>query len=461
MLVFCRRLLPALALLPLGGAAAARAQLPGPLATNLTFNSIQPCRIIDTRLAGGALSPGVNRMFNVVGVSAIGSLDSQGGNHNGCPIPGFSGGPTSLGTVQAVAVNLIAVGATGPGDLLAWPTDQPQPSASVINYASAEDLGGLNIANGIILPVRQDSPGADITVKAQVAGTHLVADVVGYFSKGNGSDNVYLGPLAGNPSQSSSFANSAFGYSALGQNTSGDQNAAFGLDALGANTQGSYNAAFGGGAMNSNVSGSDNTALGSGALGNLKTGILNVVVGFGGGVNYMGNESSNILIGNGGSVGESNSIHIGNQCCGDGTQNATFIAGIWGTTISNGMAVSIDDSGQLGIATSALRFKEDVTDMGAASVDLMRLRPVTFHYRSAYDDGSRLLQYGLIAEEVAQVYPGLVQYDAGGQPLAVRYQFVDVMLLNEVQRQHREIAELREQLAKQEERLKSLEARPQ
>ena len=35
-------------------------------------------------------------------------------------------------------------------------------------------------------------------------------------------------------------------------------------------------------------------------------------------------------------------------------------------------------SGQLGTTTSSLRFKEKVADMGAASDDLMRLRPVTF-----------------------------------------------------------------------------------
>ena len=39
---------------------------------------------------------------------------------------------------------------------------------------------------------------------------------------------------------------------------------------------------------------------------------------------------------------------------------------------------------------------------------LLRLRPVTFHYKPQYDDGSHLLQYGLIAEEVAEVYPDLV-----------------------------------------------------
>jgi Chaperone of endosialidase len=76
----------------------------------------------------------------------------------------------------------------------------------------------------------------------------------------------------------------------------------------------------------------------------------------------------------------------------------------------------------------------------------MQLRPVTFHYQAAYDDGSRLLQYGLIAEELAKVYADLVQYDKAGQPQAVRYHFVNAMLLNEVQKQHAKIDKHRDRL---------------
>ena len=88
-----------------------------------------------------------------------------------------------------------------------------------------------------------------------------------------------------------------------------------------------------------------------------------------------------------------------------------------------------------------MRFKEDVETMGEASHDLMKLRPVVFHYKAPYDDGSHLLQYGLIAEEVAKVYPDLVQYDGKGPPFTVRYQSINVMLLNEIQKQKAELDE--------------------
>jgi len=72
--------------------------------------------------------------------------------------------------------------------------------------------------------------------------------------------------------------------------------------------------------------------------------------------------------------------------------------------------------------------------MGDVGDTLMHLRPVTFNYKPEYDHGSHLLQYGLVAEEVAKVAPGLVQFDKDGQPQAVRYHFVNAMLLAEVQR---------------------------
>jgi hypothetical protein len=67
---------------------------------------------------------------------------------------------------------------------------------------------------------------------------------------------------------------------------------------------------------------------------------------------------------------------------------------------------------------------------------LLQLRPVNFFYKPQYDDGSHLLQYGLIAEEVAKVYPEMVAYDNDGQLLTVKYQLLAPILLNEVQKQN-------------------------
>ncbi|HZL66112.1 MAG TPA: tail fiber domain-containing protein, partial [Candidatus Limnocylindrales bacterium] len=77
---------------------------------------------------------------------------------------------------------------------------------------------------------------------------------------------------------------------------------------------------------------------------------------------------------------------------------------------------------------------------------LMKLRPVTFLYKPGYDKGPRTLQYGLIAEEVAQVYPDLVAYEPDGKPYTVKYQYLTTMLLNELQKQHAVVAAQREEI---------------
>jgi len=232
---------------------------------------------------------------------------------------------------------------------------------------------------------------------------------------------------------STGYLNSAFGYQAMGNNSSGQSNTAVGAFSLGSST------------------GNGNTAVGGGALTNLGTGSNDTAVGVNAGSSYRTSDSNDIAIGSTGVAGESGVIRIGGSA-----QTATYVAGISGATSASGLAVYVNASGRLGTTTSSLRFKQEVRPMSEASRGLMQLRPVTFYYKPEFDDGSHLLQYGLIAEEVAKVYPGLVQYDEEGRPLAVRYQFVNAMLLNEVQDQHRLLAEQQAKIEKLEEQVQAL-----
>src|SRR5262249_29721203 len=105
---------------------------------------------------------------------------------------------------------------------------------------------------------------------------------------------------------------------------------------------------------------------------------------------------------------------------------------------------------QLGTMSSSLRYKRDIQPMGAHSHKLLQLRPVIFRYTQ---DPHGELQYGLIAEEVAKVYPELVTRNAQGQVEAIRYQELTPMLLNELQQQQWQNERLRatvEQLQKRE-----------
>jgi len=97
--------------------------------------------------------------------------------------------------------------------------------------------------------------------------------------------------------------------------------------------------------------------------------------------------------------------------------------------------------------------------MGDATGAIIKLRPVTFYYKQKYDNGPRTLQYGLIAEEVAKVFPELVAYNPDGSPYTVRYQFLSSMLLNEVQKQYRRGQDQAEVIQARQRQIKELEER--
>ncbi len=91
------------------------------------------------------------------------------------------------------------------------------------------------------------------------------------------------------------------------------------------------------------------------------------------------------------------------------------------------------------------------------------LRPVTFHFKRPQLDApgadaarERPLHYGLIAEEVAELLPTLVSYDDQGRPSTVRYELLTPLLLNQYQRQEKELAALRERVAEQDRQLVAL-----
>ena len=77
-------------------------------------------------------------------------------------------------------------------------------------------------------------------------------------------------------------------------------------------------------------------------------------------------------------------------------------------------------------------YKEDNKDIGTNN----DLRRSSFQSREAYANGEKPLDYGLIAEEVAEVFPELVVFNEEGQPETVKYRLLSSMLLNELQKQN-------------------------
>lgn len=436
--------------------------------TTSNFVPITPCRVVDTRSAAGT--------FGGPSIQAQTSRDF--------PIPSSSCGIP--GGAIGYSLN-VAVVPKGPlSYITVWPTGAPQPTAANLNSPS-----GAIISNAVLVEA-----GTNGSISIYVSNTtDVVVDITGYFvayvaptiptiptpgiESGVQNTGIGFSTLAVNTGEQ----NTAMGAYALNANTSGNNNVALGADALLQNATGSANTAVGGEALNNDLVANDNTAIGFSALWADNVGISNTAVGVSAlytntagsynvalgqealngstgswniGLGYQaGNQvttgSYNILIGNVGQSGDSNTMRIGTALTETGNGptgiSATYIAGIAATTVPNGTEVIVNSSGQLGIPSSSARVKEDIHDIGERSDPLMLLRPVTFRYKQPLEDGTKPLQYGLIGEEVAKIYPELVLYDKDGQVLSLKYQELPSLLLSELQKQHKLIEELQARIA--------------
>ena len=390
-------------------------QLPGGVTTDaLVFVPVKPCRLADTR-------PGS-------GYPALGSAPLAALTPHTLPIAGSCGVVVQGGggNAEAYSLNVTVVppSSTRGGYLLVY----PNPATPVPLAASLTWNPGASYQTAAV--VAAASPDGSLNVAAS-ASTNVVIDINGYYAPPTDLEsNTALGSGA---MDSSNF------------NTPGDLNTAVGYQAMYSNTIGGYNTAVGSLALYANTNGFGNTAIGSTALQNA-TGQDNIAIG-----NLAGSSlttgSANIMIGNQGTPTDDSTIRIGTY------QTSAYIAGILGNTLTSAANVVINANGQLGVqsAPSSRRYKEEIHDMGDASGGLLRLRPVTFHYKKPNADGSKPLEYGLIAEEVDAVYPELVVRGPDGQVETVQYSKLPAMLLNELQKQD-------EMIRKLEARISALEA---
>ena len=92
--------------------------------------------------------------------------------------------------------------------------------------------------------------------------------------------------------------------------------------------------------------------------------------------------------------------------------------------------------------------------MDKASEAILALKPVTFHYKT---DTTNMPQFGLIAEQVAEVNPDLVVRDQKGEIYTVRYDAVNAMLLNEFLKEHRKVEQQEHRLQEQNRKIRKQE----
>ena len=356
---------------------------------------------------------------------------------------------------------------------------------------SANTTGTANTANG------------GYALSSNLTGWSNTA--VGTYSLQNntaGSHNTALGDSALWSNTTGTY-NVAVGSNALGDNTTGGGNNAVGEDALSENTTGVENTAIGDAALQKNMTGSGNVAVGAVAL-FYKTGAsyqlqgANTAVGYralgytgapwgtgsgGDGNTAIGDRamlynvdgsfncafgllalsadngetdsSENVAIGDRAGYGLRTGIgnvYIGeHEMARDPNENYhTYIHNINTTSVSGGFAdtVTIDlNTGLLGHLTSSRRHKEDIKAMDNASETLYRLKPVTYRYKKEIDR-NQVLDYGLIAEQVAEVDPNLAIRNAKGEIETVRYNAINVMLLNEFLKEHKAFVKEQEKVRK-------------
>ena len=133
---------------------------------DLVFVPITPCRIIDTRIAGGQIAANSVRSFDVTAVS---NYSFQGGDSSNC------NGAGAAGSFAAAAINFTVVTPSAAGYITAFPYLATQPLAATVNY-TAGDIRG----NFAVVRLDQGASANELSVYT-FAQTHLVADIVGYY----------------------------------------------------------------------------------------------------------------------------------------------------------------------------------------------------------------------------------------------------------------------------------------
>jgi hypothetical protein len=270
------------------------------------------------------------------------------------------------------------------------------------------------------------------TLMVSTASNDTAVGTGALFSNTTGSNNTAHGTFA-LFNNIDGVEHTAVGASALINNTTANDNTAVGLIAMQNNVDGSSNTAVGAAALRDNVSGSDNQAFGRGAL-RLNEGSGNIAIGREAGATppLSGQYNNCILLG---IPGDTDALD---------PDGRAYIGNVRDVATGNldAVPVLIDSSGQLGTINSSRRFKKDIREMDQTSEAILALKPVTFHYRNGDTKKARQTpQYGLIAEDVAAVNPDLIVRDKDGEIYSVRYDAVNVMLLNEFLKEHKKVEE--------------------
>jgi hypothetical protein len=146
----------------------------GQTTTDLVFVPINPCRIVDTRNAGGPISSASPRNF-VFSTTPAGNFSAQGGSATNCNL-GFSGSIVPLAP-KAIAATVTIVTPSADGNLVIYPAGTTPGPTSALNYSA-----GAVLANTTVI-VGAQTGSADFTValNGPTQSAQVVIDAIGYY----------------------------------------------------------------------------------------------------------------------------------------------------------------------------------------------------------------------------------------------------------------------------------------
>lgn len=149
-------------------AGAKPAKILGASGSDLVYTPLAPCRIVDTRVAGGPIAAGQSRAFNA-SAAAGGGYAAQGGSAGDC-------GSLTSNLAGAVVLNVTTVGPSIAGYATVYPYGDPRPATASVNYGA----GGI-VNNTVVTRIPSPPQNKDFNVYS-LATSDYVIDIVGYYA---------------------------------------------------------------------------------------------------------------------------------------------------------------------------------------------------------------------------------------------------------------------------------------
>ena len=359
-----------------------------------------------------------------------------------------AGGNTGLGVNALTSVNPGAGGINN--------------TAVGTNALTADTGGFYNVAVGSGALANNISGNFNMAIGAEAlnqnnANFNLAIGFRVAFQNTIGNHLTGIGAAAMRNNTTAGF-NTAVGADALRENTSTELNVAVGDSALtsfnGTAATDGANTALGSIALVTLTSGQENVAVGRRALENSTSGSNNTSLGWRSGDGVLTGDG-NTCIGSSTCTNTSsadNVVCIGQNSAGENFSNRAYIPNVGQFTqnfvVGNVEFVTVRLSdGKLGHTVSSRRYKDDIKPMGDASELIYKLKPVSFRYKKTPEYQGDNLDYGLIAEDVAEIDPKLAIRDGKGQIESLRYVAIYNMMLNEFLKEHKKVEEQQASIA--------------